>query len=304
MSKLKQRARQRKRQHPRPRVPEPRRPPVPVLGGMPPEEIAHAAGLLAHDLRTAALKAQAQARGGASPAAVQKWFLTPLKRVYQGMDLVSAACLAQAPPALTPACSSGCFACCRLYVEVGPWEAFGIANYVTEAWEVGAVPREVVLARLHEEVARYTAHGMDGPPRLCAFLSRTGQCGIYPARPAACRAYYSISREACECYFTAPTLGAAQGPHALRTADSAIAAQLTMAEICAIEGAPFPQSDIAPAYEMQSAVLRILETPNALVRYLHGEDIFAGCARNTSEAELRQARQNLVQLQIPVAQGA
>ena len=46
-------------------------------------------------------------------------------------------------------------------------------------------------------------------------------------------------------------------------------------------------------------VLRILETPNALVRYLHGEDIFQGCARYTPEHELRAARAQLVQLEVP-----
>jgi Fe-S-cluster containining protein len=247
------------------------------------------------------LKARAKAAGGYPVASVTGTFLGPLKYVYQWMDTISAACLATPQPAaLTAACTAGCFACCRLYVEVGPWEAFGLADYVTQACEAGIVPREVVLARLHEEVARHQASGGDNDaPRLCAFLSRDGTCGVYPARPGACRSYYSTSRTACEQYFARPTLEGPDGPPVLRTLAHGFTAQLTVAEFLETERPQLPSDDIPPAYEMQSAVLRILETPQALVRYLHGEDIFAGCERRTPEATLRKARENLLQLQLP-----
>jgi len=41
-----------------------------------------------------------------------------------------------------------------------------------------------------------------------------------------------------------------------------------------------------------------LETPNALARYLHGEDIFAQCARFSSPESL-QAAAHLLDLHIP-----
>jgi hypothetical protein len=49
---------------------------------------------------------------------------------------------------------------------------------------------------------------------------------------------------------------------------------------------------------MQSAVQRILETPAALTRYLHGEDIFACCATYESPDTLREG-QRLLQLEVP-----
>jgi Fe-S-cluster containining protein len=232
-------------------------------------------------------------------------FLGPLKFVYQTMDAISAAVRMQPKTPLTPACTPGCFACCRLYVEVGPWEAFAIADYVTQACEAGAVSRAAVLARLHEEVTRYVASGHDKHAmRLCAFLGRGGHCGIYPARPSACRSYYSKSREGCERYFRQPDLDAGPPPPVVRTPDQGITAQLSLAEILATGQGSVPDDGVPLLYEMQSMVLRILETPHALVRYLNGEDIFAGCARHSPEAELRQAREHLVQLQIPAMASA
>jgi Fe-S-cluster containining protein len=183
---------------------------------------------------------------------------------------------------------------------VGPWEAFGIADYVTQACEAGAVSREAVLARLKDEVTRFVASGSDkGTLRLCAFLSHEGHCGIYPARPSACRSYYSKSRASCERYFGQPVLRDDQLPSVVRTPDQGITAQLTIAETLAAPQPPMPAAEVPPLYEMQSMVLRILETPNALVRYLHGEDIFQGCARHTPETQLRAARDVFVHLQVP-----
>jgi Fe-S-cluster containining protein len=203
-------------------------------------------GLLAEDLANATGRARARATGGYPPASVTGHFLAPLKRVYWAMDTVSDAVRTQPQTALSPACTPGCFACCRLYVEVGPWEAFGIADYVTQACEAGVVPREAVLGRLHEEVTRFVASGGDnGAPRLCAFLSRDGHCGIYPARPASCRSYYSRSRVDCERYFGQPDLGETTHPSVVRTPTQGFTAQLSVAETLATAQPPFPP-DAAP----------------------------------------------------------
>jgi Fe-S-cluster containining protein len=303
MSKLKQRRRRRAQAKPlgRPRAPvAPQAPPL--VAGWSPDQLRVGGETLAQDLHQAVCKARAKADGGYPLASVTGTFLAPLKRVYAVADALSAACLAQPQPSsIAPACTAGCFACCRLYVEVGPWEAFGIADYVTQACEEGVVSRADVLARLHAEVTRYVASGgANDTLRLCAFLSRGGRCGIYPARPSACRSYYSASRAACERYFREPDLDAYDGPPVVRTLDRGITAQLTVAEFLTAQCPPLPVGEIPPVYEMQSAVLRILETPHALVRYLHGEDIFAGCARHTPEPELRMAQEHLLQLHVPV----
>jgi hypothetical protein len=184
-------------------------------------------------------------------------------------------------------------------VEIGPWEAFAIADYVTQVCDASPPTfREAVLTTLRAEVARYvTSGGNKVHQSLCAFVTQDGTCGIYPARPSACRTYYSLSRPACERYFFHSDM---DGSHpVLRSLDHGLGSVLTLAEVLATGQPPFPQTDCPPMYEMQSVVLRILETPNALVRYLHGEDIFAGCARLTEETDLAASRQQLVQLHVP-----
>ena len=86
----------------------------------------------------------------------------------------------------------------------------------------------------------------------------------------------------------------------VRGPDMGITGMLQLAETQATTRAPFAPSALVPFYELESAVLRILETPNALARYLEGEDIFEGCARHSDEAALRKAR-DLLQLAIPGA---
>ena len=301
MSKHRQRARRQARTHrsqrPRPQAPTPDA----ALCGWTREMIYAGGTALAQDLSAAALKAQALARGGAPLQGVMGHFLAPLKFVYQTMDALSTTVRTRmAQDALAPACAPGCCACCRLYVEVGPWEAFGIADYVTQACEQGLVSRGAVLTLLQEEVTRYVQSGGDTTAlRLCAFVTQEGTCGIYPARPSACRTYYSRSRAACERYFAQPVLHDTCDGRQVRMSDHGLAMTLTLAESQVAAQPPLPLGESTPFYEMQSMVLRILETPGALVRYLHGENIFDGCARFSPEADLREAHHSLVQLQVP-----
>jgi Fe-S-cluster containining protein len=303
MSKTKTRTRKRRpRTHPVPLRGQPA-PCDGLLGGLSRQELHAGADALTQTLAAAIQQAQARTRGGYPDASVMGTFLAPLKETYQAMDLLSAALRTAPQSGPAPACTAGCCACCRLYVEIGPWEAFAIADYVTQVCEASPPTfREAVLTVLRDEVTRYVDSGGNTVRQsMCAFLGRDGQCGIYPARPSACRTYYSPSRQACEQYFFHTDM---DGNHpVLRSLDQGIGSILTLAETLAPHRAPLPQTACPPMYEMQSAVLRILETPNALVRYLHGEDILAGCARLTDEAELTAAHQQLVQLHIPPRAG-
>lgn len=253
---------------------------------------------MARLLTEAAAKARALADGGHTPQAVTDAVLRPLGQVYGAMDELTTRtqqCAAGTPTAL--ACAPGCHWCCRLYVEVGPLEAFAIADLLQLLGSHDDIFFDQVRARLQEESHRFALEGLDSGPRLCALLTSHGTCSIYPARPVACRDFGSLSQQACQAHYTQERLDEGykivhlDALYPLRMA--AIAGQHL-----AGQAPPLPQTALPQFYEMQSAVLRILETPNALVRYLHGEDIFAGCARHSPTERLQQTG-DLLQLHVP-----
>lgn len=65
------------------------------------------------------------------------------------------------------ACKLNCHSCCKPGLTVSPIEAKAIKNYLTK---------------------NKTAFAAWGENR-CAFLSKTGACAIYPARPLVCRSH-------------------------------------------------------------------------------------------------------------------
>ena len=132
MPKVKQRQRRRATKAPRQSRFGRTSRPLAATGGVSPHKVQKGSALLAQELTRTALTTKAHARGGYPSASVMGTFLAPLKQTYLAMDVIGATLKAQPQGALTPACVPGCCACCRLYVEVGPWEAFGIADYVTQ----------------------------------------------------------------------------------------------------------------------------------------------------------------------------
>jgi Fe-S-cluster containining protein len=203
------------------------------------------AGELAEAFTQAALKAQALARGGREARTVVQAFLAPLRQVYHVMHLVAQLVMhAETPDTPRVACGAGCYSCCRLYVEVSPFEAFAIAAVLSDLFAATQATQPdfepALRACLAEAVARYAASGFSRDRQgLCAFLTRDGVCGIYPGRPSACRTYYSTSRAACQRYFSQPQL---TGNHAvIRGPDHGLALALTGAEVLALARPPFPR---------------------------------------------------------------
>lgn len=113
----------------------------------------------------------------------------------------------------------------------------------------------------------FEAHAQAKIP--CALLV-DGTCSVYLRRPFACRAWNSTSAARCEEIFHGDPV-----------------TMIPPIDTCAYEAAwdvaRGTAEGLRPArldgntYELHSILRRALETPEALQRWLQGEDIFAGC---------------------------
>jgi Fe-S-cluster containining protein len=109
------------------------------------------------------------------------------------------------------ACRAGCNFCCHLRVMVLPHEAIALFRYLQSRMPVAIADRVREKLREYTRAAAALASPASSAPesrRACAFLV-DGECAAYEARPSACAAYHSLSRERCEQSFQNPSLPAA-----------------------------------------------------------------------------------------------
>jgi Fe-S-cluster containining protein len=108
------------------------------------------------------------------------------------------------------ACRVGCNFCCYLKVMVLPHEAIALFRYLQSRIPVAIAERvrEKLLEYTRPSAAASPTPSAPLPPRPCAFLVG-GECAAYEARPSACAAYHSLSKERCEQTFQNPSLPAA-----------------------------------------------------------------------------------------------
>jgi Fe-S-cluster containining protein len=102
------------------------------------------------------------------------------------------------------ACAPGCNFCCHLRVGVFPHEAVALLQqlrtHVSPSLAVAIEQRVLVNA---QRVDGMTPQQHRTAGVACAFLVE-GRCSVHDARPAACAAYHSLSRERCEHSFRHP----------------------------------------------------------------------------------------------------
>lgn len=104
----------------------------------------------------------------------------------------------------------------------------------------------------------------------CVLLDDDGKCSAYEARPIPCSSWCSLSRAQCEAAFAADPV----------TANVTIDAIVHTTGRGAQRGlcvGTFRLGLGAKTYELHSALLRALDTPDAEERWARGEDVFAGC---------------------------
>jgi Fe-S-cluster containining protein len=191
---------------------------------------------------------------------------TQTVRMYQRLAEEQAKVIERAP--LELACARGCNFCCHQRVEIRPYEAFVLAEFIdrtmTEAAQ-GAVRAR--LAANRARIAPLTAGAHTAAGLGCALL-QDGVCSVYEARPAACRKYYSLSVDTCREAYLHPTLPLT-GPledDNLRLAGNAVALGFA-------RGVEESGRD-ANRYELHAAVLEALDNPKAAKRYRDGKKAF------------------------------
>ncbi|HXJ01920.1 MAG TPA: YkgJ family cysteine cluster protein [Micropepsaceae bacterium] len=167
------------------------------------------------------------------------------------------------------ACTKGCAFCCHVSVTATAPEIFLVANALREQYRDNF---DTILARVRAADAR--TRGMTSMERAkqkipCALL-QDNMCVVYASRPGACRGFTSTSARDCERGFN----GENTQVHTPAVWTSLRSAH-KQALWAALAAAKLPTA----CYEFHQGLRVALETPDAELRWLKGEDIFAGVAR-------------------------
>jgi hypothetical protein len=207
-----------------------------------------------------------------------------LSRLLQYAFHQTTAVVESVPARAGTACAPGCAYCCYHPVDITPPEAFAIvASLQTTGASAG---RETILARIVTQADRirglsYAEHAQARIP--CALLVE-GQCAVYPCRPFACRAWTSTSAARCATIFTEGDPLTMLPPLDMPTYAAVWAMVHGMTD-----GLMQRRLD-GTSYELHSIVQRVLDTPDAVQRWLQGEAIFTGCTVGAFSASRRPRR--------------
>ena len=162
-------------------------------------------------------------------------------------------------------CREGCSYCCHHYVSATVPELFVVARDGAARWGGDFIERV--------NVANEITLGLDSDARgvtktACPLLA-DNRCSIYESRPLVCRSYASFDLAKCqEDFETEGGIDRVPMPmqlHVMRAAYGlALLAALKLSGLSTV------------VYEMNEAVAKIVETPNAEARWLDGQNIFEG----------------------------
>lgn len=95
-----------------------------------------------------------------------------------------------APMRAMISCGSGCSACCHLWIGVQYLEAYEALQY---ARRVGFDLDETEVRKQAERALGGNVTRQSWCPTRCVFLDEENKCGVYRARPLACRAHHVTS---------------------------------------------------------------------------------------------------------------
>ena len=171
----------------------------------------------------------------------------------------------QSPECNRRACKSGCAFCCYLPVVLASAaEVVYLADWLRSHCSSDALQQ--VRKRLGARCAQSTAGSQSQEPLPCALL-QDNQCMAYEARPFKCRGWNSVRLEACEQAY-------GQSKTETKVPVDTFAFVMGNAVLNGLsDGATQAELD-GGAYELNSALLRALEFPDATLRWRNGERLF------------------------------
>jgi Fe-S-cluster containining protein len=201
--------------------------------------------------------------GGRTETVVDAMIEDLLARAQVGID--------QSPGKAGWHCRSGCAFCCYSRVEIHPLEALAVARYLQRTKSPDQLA--AIVQRLRERVRVMRPMTVDQWKHTtiaCALLNEDQTCGVYAVRPLACRCYHSLSVEKCEEAFHYPT-----APNT--TPIDYFAKVWVVAVGNGMMDAQREKGVDSQGYELNSAVLCALTTPDAATKWINGQNVFENC---------------------------
>jgi Fe-S-cluster containining protein len=122
-------------------------------------------------------------------------FLSVLASAHKEFDRAFA--LAPLAARESVACRAGCDACCHVPVGVQAHEVLIAAHYVQTHFSPADLDALVGRAAAHREAFAGRSNQERTLLKTPCVLLRDGSCGIYEARPEACRSHHSHNATAC-----------------------------------------------------------------------------------------------------------
>lgn len=173
------------------------------------------------------------------------------------------------PSKFPVACARGCAWCCHVSVTASAPEIFLVAA------RIRGMPEEqyddtLNRVRAADQRTRQMSSRQRASNKIPCALLKDNLCSVYEARPGACRGFSSTSAEICRRGFEG---------EAVQVNTPAVWTSLRGAHKQALWAALAAEKLPAEYYEFHHALRIALEVPDAENRWLAGEDIFAGVAR-------------------------
>ena len=175
-------------------------------------------------------------------------------------------------------CRAGCSACCHLAkIDARAHEIFALAAWITEHFSEENRVALIARAKAHAEaVAGLSLAEHLRTVRACPML-QDAKCSVHPGRPSVCRIGHSTDVSICERAFENPNDLKARGGH-----DPDVKASMT----AAADGSTFAFIEAGmdrTTYDLSSALYEALSDPEALNRWIGGEQAFSDSAKAKQE---------------------